>query len=536
MTVATTQYRISYIGDASSVTFAFPYPFLKKEHIEAIRYKGDGSVETLTVVSATGEGNPAGGSITLSAPVGVGWTLLLRRVTPATQEIDYTPNDAFPAETHERGLDKLTMLIQELRGFFDQNAVHFPIYEMGRNAELASSGNRASRVLGFDQNGDLAYYSPNAVSQYSVRRGGGVIPAGQTTLTIPGGYDVGYIDVWMNGVKLWEGSEYTASNGTTIVLSSPAALDAEMQWTAFGAFAATGGSPGRFSLGSQRTVSGPDLEPGGHYTVKASDGKWISVDVAPGVGMPVGSLIYLPGASASLPVGYTILINLFSSSGLYPSSGQIQVNGALFRQWYFSFTPNASPRLAAEFMWDGRAWVCLTPYDDRLDGFLPLSAGSQKALTGDLYHSDTFVLRTLKDDSGDAFVLKTGYGYDGFVVDQIGSAKIYGDLTFGDGYPYGAWLRGVNSIEFKGRSSGANKATLYADSYGIRLYDPVAGALVQFWENDGTSRFYRGVGFYGLSGPTTRPTVNGSRAGNAALASLLTHLNACGIISDASTP
>lgn len=43
-----------------------------------------------------------------------------------------------------------------------------------------------------------------------------------------------------------------------------------------------------------------------------------------------------------------------------------------------------------------------------------------------------------------------------------------------------------------------------------------------------------GLGFYG-AGPMTRPTITGSRAGNAALASLLTALNARGLVLDSST-
>lgn len=45
--------------------------------------------------------------------------------------------------------------------------------------------------------------------------------SGQTTFTIAGGYVVGYIDVYKNGVYL-DASAYTASNTTTVVLTTPA--------------------------------------------------------------------------------------------------------------------------------------------------------------------------------------------------------------------------------------------------------------------------------------------------------------------------
>lgn len=46
--------------------------------------------------------------------------------------------------------------------------------------------------------------------------------AGQTTFTPSSGYALGYCDVFQNGVKLVNGDDYTASNGTTVVLASGA--------------------------------------------------------------------------------------------------------------------------------------------------------------------------------------------------------------------------------------------------------------------------------------------------------------------------
>jgi hypothetical protein len=47
--------------------------------------------------------------------------------------------------------------------------------------------------------------------------------AGQTTFTVPGGYTVNLVDVFWNGVKQTVGVDYTASNGTTVVLANAAA-------------------------------------------------------------------------------------------------------------------------------------------------------------------------------------------------------------------------------------------------------------------------------------------------------------------------
>lgn len=57
--------------------------------------------------------------------------------------------------------------------------------------------------------------------------------AGQTTFTPTSGYTVGYIDVFVNGVKLINGSDFTASNGTTVVLTAAAAADDVVETVAF---------------------------------------------------------------------------------------------------------------------------------------------------------------------------------------------------------------------------------------------------------------------------------------------------------------
>jgi hypothetical protein len=49
-------------------------------------------------------------------------------------------------------------------------------------------------------------------------------------------YDAGFIDVYMNGVKLVNGSDFTATNGTSIVLTSGAAANDTIEIIAYGTF------------------------------------------------------------------------------------------------------------------------------------------------------------------------------------------------------------------------------------------------------------------------------------------------------------
>lgn len=116
MTVSSSVNKVIYSGNSSTVLFPVNYYFLENSHLKVILRAADGTetVQVLTTnYTVTGAGNPAGGSITMLVAPPTGTTLTIVRNVPATQETDYLANDPFPAESHERALDKLTMLVQE---------------------------------------------------------------------------------------------------------------------------------------------------------------------------------------------------------------------------------------------------------------------------------------------------------------------------------------------------------------------------------------------------------------------------------------
>jgi hypothetical protein len=57
--------------------------------------------------------------------------------------------------------------------------------------------------------------------------------SGQTTFTPQSGYTIGYLDVFLNGVKLVNGDDYTASNGTSITLASGASVGDSVELVSF---------------------------------------------------------------------------------------------------------------------------------------------------------------------------------------------------------------------------------------------------------------------------------------------------------------
>lgn len=63
-------------------------------------------------------------------------------------------------------------------------------------------------------------------------------------------YDAGYVDVYLNGIKLISGTDFTATNGTAVVLASGAAVNDTVDIVAFGTFVLS-----NFSVGDANDVS-----------------------------------------------------------------------------------------------------------------------------------------------------------------------------------------------------------------------------------------------------------------------------------------
>jgi hypothetical protein len=125
MTISTTASRISYNGNGATTAFSFPYRFLTNADLVVIKVAADGTETTLTLntnYTVTGADDEAGGTVTLSVAPLSGQRVVIYRAVAITQEVDYITGDPFPAETHERALDRLTMVAQQQQDAIDRSA------------------------------------------------------------------------------------------------------------------------------------------------------------------------------------------------------------------------------------------------------------------------------------------------------------------------------------------------------------------------------------------------------------------------------
>ena len=157
MTVSTTTAKVSYTGNGSTTAFAVPFVFFSSAELEVIERTiatGAEVVKTLTTHYTVTGGDGATGTVTaLTAPAStVEWHI--RRKTARTQLVDYQANDAFPADTHERALDRAAARDQEIEETVGRALVFPKTDSSALDPELPASVDRASKYLAFDVDGN----------------------------------------------------------------------------------------------------------------------------------------------------------------------------------------------------------------------------------------------------------------------------------------------------------------------------------------------------------------------------------------------
>ena len=161
MTISSTTVRNSYSGDNSTTTFSYTFKIFADSDIQVIIRSANGTETTKTITThytVTGAGNSGGGSVIFTSgniPTST-QTVVLRRNIPQTQAIDYIANDPFPAESHEEGLDRATMAIQQLQEELTRSIKLSKTNTMTSTEFSVGASDRANKILAFDTNGELA--------------------------------------------------------------------------------------------------------------------------------------------------------------------------------------------------------------------------------------------------------------------------------------------------------------------------------------------------------------------------------------------
>ena len=182
MTVSTTIIKNSHNGNGSTTNFAYQFKILQDSDLTVIIRSSTGTETTKSLsthYTVAGAGDASGGSITFTSgnTPASGETVVIRRNVPQTQAIDYIANDPFPAETHEEGLDRATMVAQQVSEEADRSIKLSRTNTMTSTEFTVGATDRANKILSFDSAGELAVASElgsfkgnwSASTSYAVR-------------------------------------------------------------------------------------------------------------------------------------------------------------------------------------------------------------------------------------------------------------------------------------------------------------------------------------------------------------------------------
>lgn len=117
--------KIVYVGNGSASNFTFPFKIFASTDLVVTKITiATGAQQLLALTTdytVAGVGSEGGGSITLVAgALPSTHKVVIQRVVPYTQTVDYVANDPFPAETHEQALDRGVMISQQIKEAIDR--------------------------------------------------------------------------------------------------------------------------------------------------------------------------------------------------------------------------------------------------------------------------------------------------------------------------------------------------------------------------------------------------------------------------------
>lgn len=169
MPVETTLSRVQYDTNGTTGPWSIPFYFLEDADILAVYADATGAETNLVLTtdySLTGAGDESGGTMTTVSAYAAGGTLTILRDVDALQTTEFQDGDNFPASAVNRGLDRLTMIVQQLKEKVGR-ALLFPVSDDTSGA-LPSVAVRANTELRFDADGNLNFDAPASGSAADV--------------------------------------------------------------------------------------------------------------------------------------------------------------------------------------------------------------------------------------------------------------------------------------------------------------------------------------------------------------------------------
>lgn len=175
MPVTNPNNKIIYNCNGAQLVFPYTFRIFQDSDLVVSLYTIATGATSLLVLntdySVSGAGEELGGNVTLliAAPSS-SYKLIIQRILPITQLIDFVEYDIHPADAHDDGLDKLTMICQQLAEIMGRAIIFDPTITGVSNVMPIP---QANFILGWNPtataltNIDPASYGLSGVSGYS---------------------------------------------------------------------------------------------------------------------------------------------------------------------------------------------------------------------------------------------------------------------------------------------------------------------------------------------------------------------------------
>ena len=224
--IETEDYKAVYDCDGTTVRFDFTFQITQESDLDVKRYDSVGLDEDTLILGSDYTMEQAtvgtwldGGTVVTTTAYITNDRISLTRDVPSTQLLDYVENDPFPAESHEGGLDKLTILAQQAEEILSR-VMTFPKSDpVGIDNELAPLEARLGKIIQFD----LVTGEPNLVQAVST---------GTVTFTAWG-------ELWVANSDASDGLDQLGFSAFVKTLVADADASARLTQLGFSAFAET---------------------------------------------------------------------------------------------------------------------------------------------------------------------------------------------------------------------------------------------------------------------------------------------------------
>src|SRR6266404_2008414 len=163
MTIQADPSEKSYAGDGVSTVFAIPFPFDTAADLKVTSTDASDNILVLSTGFTVSGGSGSTGNLTFTVAPASGITITIYDDPARTQPTDYVSLDAFPAESHERALDRVTRIAKRLYQLL-QRSIRYPDGDVSTDGTLGSIANRKGKYLFFNAVTGAIEYAANIVT------------------------------------------------------------------------------------------------------------------------------------------------------------------------------------------------------------------------------------------------------------------------------------------------------------------------------------------------------------------------------------